>query len=115
MNRKIFIITALGLAISACGSLDNKRALGDFDYAEKAPAESIIIPSDLTPPPERKEFQITNNINTSGPVGEQVDIRSPSLVLPLAESSRVDADNGTAEIWFDQVIDDIEWDEHQSP
>lgn len=51
---------------------------------------------------------INNNINHRGPVGPEVDVRSPSLVLPIAASSRVEAGNEQAKIWFDQVLDDTD-------
>ncbi len=35
-----------------------------------------------------------------------MDIRAPSLVIPMAASSRIEGNEGKAQVWFDQVIDD---------
>ncbi len=108
MNRRVFYFSVLSLTISACSSVDNKRALGDFDYADKQNAKPLIIPETLDKPAEQTEFKIADNINQAGPIGVAMDIRAPSLVLPVAASSRVVPESNDAIIWFDKVLEEEE-------
>lgn len=108
MNRKVFYFSLLSLAISGCSSVSNsnKRASGDFDYATKHDAKDISVPAGLDTPAKKNDFFVESKINHQGPIGKNVDVRAPSLVLPIAASSRVDSNNEQAKIWFDQVLDD---------
>jgi len=105
MNRKVFYFSLLSIAISGCSSVSNKQASGDFDYATKQEAKEISVPVGLKTPAKKNDFFVENNINHKGPVGKDIDVRAPSLVLPVAASSRVETNNEQAKIWFDQVLD----------
>lgn len=107
MNRKIISLSLLSLSLCACSGInDSKRASGDFDYAKNVEADEITIPNNLIKPKQSKKYFITSDINKNGPIGENLDIRGPSLVLPVATSSRVELNSGESKIWFDQVIED---------
>lgn len=80
--------------------------MGDFDYASKEEAPALVIPANLSEPQYKNEYQINNKINHNGPIGKQVDVRAPSLVLPVATASRVENSSGQAKIWFDKVLED---------
>lgn len=108
MNRKVFYFSLLSLAISGCSAVSNKQASGDFEYATKQEAKVITIPSELDSPEQQNDFFIPDNINHEGPIGSEIDVRAPSLVLPIAASSRVESTNEQAKIWFDQVLDDTD-------
>ncbi|NQZ24382.1 MAG: outer membrane protein assembly factor BamC [Colwellia sp.] len=108
MNRRIFYFSLLSLAITGCGSVNNKTAMGDFEYAKEQEAQKIVIPDNLDNPKEAKDFFITDDINHQGPIGVNVDVRAPSLVLPVASSSRVVPGTQSAKIWFDQVLEDTD-------
>lgn len=108
MSRQLFYFSVLTLTLSACSSVDSKRALGDFDYAKKVELNEFVIPQSLDKPAQHTDFLIANNINYNGPVGEKMDIRAPSLVLPVAASSRVVSESDQAIIWFDKVLEDKE-------
>jgi outer membrane protein assembly factor BamC len=105
MNRRIFYFSLLTIAVTGCGSVNNKTAMGDFEYAKHKEAQKISIPQGLDTPKESKEFFISNDINHQGPIGEKVDVRAPSLVLPVASSSRVVPGTKNSKIWFDQVLE----------
>ena len=105
MSRQLFYFSVLSLTLSACSSVDSKRALGDFDYVKKHESKAFIVPKNLDKPATKKEFSITKKINYQGSLGEKVDIRAPSLVLPIAASSRVIAGSHEAIIWFDKTIE----------
>jgi len=110
MSRQLFHfsvpIVVFSLTLSACSSVDSKRAQGDFDYTKKVESKEFIVPESLDKPAKHNDFLITNDINYNGPIGEKMDVRSPSLVLPLAASSRVVSDSDQAIIWFDKVLED---------
>ncbi|NQY65523.1 MAG: outer membrane protein assembly factor BamC [Alteromonadaceae bacterium] len=107
MNRKIISLSLLSLSLCACSGInDNKHASGDFDYAKNVEATEITIPNNLLKPKKSTKYFITSNINKNGPVGKNLDIRGPSLVLPVATSSRVELNSGESKIWFDQVIEE---------
>ena len=108
MSRRVFFLSLLTLSLTACSSMNNKQAMGDFDYADTAEAKPLVIPQGLDKPRERNEFHITDKINHSGPVGKNTDIRAPSLVLPIAASSRVVEESSISTIWFDKVLEDKE-------
>ena len=106
MSRCIAVFSLLALTVSACSSnVDNKRAVGDFKYAQTPEAKPLVIPQNMDKPKEHRDFQVSNDINHNGPVGKAVDVRAPSLVLPVAASSRVIADSEESIIWFDQVLE----------
>ena len=106
MSRQLFYFSVLSLTLSACSSVDSKRAQGDFDYAKKVEPKEIVVPQPLDKPKKTNEFLVTDKISYEGPVGDKVDIRAPSLVLPLAASSRIETGSGQALIWFDKVLED---------
>jgi len=106
MSRQLFYFSVLSLALSACSSSDNKSAQGNFDYATKQKSKAFIVPENLDKPVKQNEFYINDKINYKGPVGKKMDIRAPSLVLPLAASSRVISESDEAIIWFDKVFED---------
>lgn len=106
MSRQLFCFSVLSLALSACSSVDSKRAQGDFDYAKKQEPKEFIVPQNLDKPSKQQDFLITNKINHQGSIGDKVDVRAPSLVLPVAAASRVIAESSEAIIWFDKVLED---------
>jgi outer membrane protein assembly factor BamC len=106
MSRQLFYFSVLSLTLSACSTVDSKRAQGDFDYATKQEPKEFIVPQNLDKPAKKKEFLITNKINHQGSIGEKVDVRAPSLVLPIAASSRVISGSHEAIIWFDKALED---------
>ena len=106
MSCRVFYCSLLALSLTACGSVNNKQAQGSFDYQNQPEADELIIPDNLSKPKQKNDYFITNKVNHLGPVGENMDIRAPSLVMPVAASSRVVEESGIAIIWFDKVLED---------
>lgn len=106
MSRQFLYFSVFSLTLSACSGVDSKRAQGDFDYAKNTESKEFVVPESLDKPAKHNDFFITNEINHEGPIGDKMDVRSPSLVLPLAASSRIVADSDQAIIWFDKVLED---------
>ena len=108
MNRKIFYFSLLSIAVASCGTINNKQAVGDFEYANQKQAKNLEIPAGLDKPFQATTYAVSNDINTQGPVGKNVDVRAPSLVLPIAASTRVENNSAEAKVWFDQVLEDTD-------
>jgi outer membrane protein assembly factor BamC len=106
MSRKLFYFSLLSLSITACSGVNNKQAMGGFEYAKQPEAKSLAVPEGLEQPKKHNDFYVENDINHNGPIGGKVDIRAPSLVLPIAASSRVEQESADAKIWFDKVLED---------
>lgn len=106
MSCRVFYCSLLALSLAACGSVNNKQAQGSFDYQNQPEADELIIPDNLSKPKQANDFFVTDKINHQGPVGENMDIRAPSLVMPVAASSRVVEESGIAIVWFDKVLED---------
>jgi len=105
MNRKIFYFSLLSVAVASCGTVNNKQAVGDFEYAKQKEVEALKVPAGLAKPKLVDTYFVTDEINHEGPVGAKVDIRAPSLVLPIAASTRTESTSAASKIWFDQVLD----------
>lgn len=105
MSCRVLCVSMLLLSVSACTSVNSKNALGDFDYQNKPEANELVIPANLDQPKQSKDFYVSDQINHQGPIGENMDIRAPSLVMPVAASSRVVEESGIAIIWFDKLIE----------
>lgn len=105
MIRQLFCFSVITFTLSACSSVDNKRAQGDFGYAKKQEPQAFIVPDNLDKPVVQQTFIISNKINNQGPVGKNMDIRAPSLVLPVAAGSRVILESSEPIIWFDKVLE----------
>ncbi len=108
MNRRIFVFSLLSLSISACSSVNSaKRASGDFDYIKIKETAPLVIPPPLDKPAYKNDYKVASPEQIfAGPVGENIDVRAPALVLPVAASTRVENDSSAAKIWFDQVLED---------
>jgi len=105
MNRKIFYFSLLSVAVASCGTVNNKQAVGDFEYAEQKEATALKIPAGLAKPKQVNTYFVTDEINHEGPVGADVDVRAPSLVLPIAASTRTENTTSISKVWFDQVLE----------
>jgi outer membrane protein assembly factor BamC len=103
---RIAVLSLLALTVAACSSVDNKHAVGGFKYAKTPEAKKLIIPEGLGAPKDHPDFNVSNEINYNGPIGKNVDVRAPSLVLPVAASSRVIIGSEESIIWFDKILED---------
>jgi outer membrane protein assembly factor BamC len=106
MNRKIFYFSLLSVAVASCSTVNNKQAVGDFEYAKHKEVSSLKIPAGLAKPKKADTYFVTDEINHEGPIGSDVDVRAPSLVLPVAASTRTENTTSASKVWFDQVLDD---------
>ncbi len=107
MKRSFVCILLLIFTVSGCSGSSSKSALGKFDYIDKTEGKVLVIPKNLLEPTKNNKFSIKALPNT-GDLGKEIDVRSPSLVLPIASASRLEQGSSKAYVWFDQVIDEKE-------
>ena len=105
ISRSLYL-SLVAVAVASCSSARNNQASGDFDYANKSEPKAIVVPADLAKPDVKDDFTIISSDKVSGPIGNKVDVRAPSLVLPIATSSRVIPESSEAIIWFDKVLEE---------
>ncbi len=106
MDRRSFYLSVIALSVSACSGTSSRHASGDFNYATQQEATPITVPANLDTPQPRNEYHIPTENEVTGPIGKSVDVRAPSLALPIAASTRVVAERDDAIIWFDKVLED---------
>lgn len=108
MSRHTLYLSLLSIALAGCTTVNSKQAEGDFDYLTQNPGKSLQIPAELDAPKYADDFAISQTANSQGQVGKDLDIRSPALVLPIAESSRVVLKDPGTTIWFDKVFEEVD-------
>ena len=106
MSRRSLYLSVLALSISACSSVRHNQASGDFEYAKVEEPAPLVVPQSLHKPAAQDEFNVAGDNISQGPIGNAMDVRAPSLVLPIAASSRVVPESDKAIIWFDKVLED---------
>jgi outer membrane protein assembly factor BamC len=78
MNRNIIYLSLVTLSVAGCSAVNNKTAVGSFEYAKQKEQSALVIPEQLKQPDYKKDFAVTDDINHQGPIGEKVDVRAPS-------------------------------------
>lgn len=107
MNRQLLYVSLLSATIVACSSNDKRTADGGFEYMKVDEGKPLMMPEGLKAPKQESTYFVTKDINLNGPTGDNMDIRAPSLVLPIATSTRLEPKTNEAVVWFDQEIDDV--------
>lgn len=102
--RNVTVAICCGLFLSGCSSFaERNQASGSFDYLEQTQQTPFMIPAPLTPIETNDEYQIpmVGSLSNQGLVGKSLDIRAPSLVMPVADDSLVSEDNQRVEVIFE--------------
>lgn len=113
--RNPLLLLAGTVLLTACAG-QREMPEGSFDYVDIEYRPSLEYPEGLQTVDRRSIFVIPEAENLSGPVGENVNIRSPRQVLTMAPGSRTDEGTTDAVLHFDAVdgVDDLPiwlWDE----
>jgi outer membrane protein assembly factor BamC len=66
MSRRVLYFSLLALSLTACGSVNNKQATGEFDYADKPESKPLVVPAGLDKPVHQAEFHVTDKVNQLG-------------------------------------------------
>ncbi|MFT5163997.1 MAG: outer membrane protein assembly factor BamC [Alteromonadaceae bacterium] len=103
----LMVISVAGLA-AGCSSSEEQVVSEDHRYLESNEGKVIAVPQGLNQPIGDDDFYMPK-IPKVGSLGQSLDIRAPTQLLALASGSRLDENNRTSMIWFDQseVVDDL--------
>lgn len=103
-NKKVWLVGLSALVLAACSS---QRELpdGDFDYVNIPEREQLILPEGFLEVEDDHQFSVPELASgqRGGPVGDQVNIRSPRQILTMAPGSRVDEGSREMALQFDAV------------
>ncbi|EKE86866.1 outer membrane protein assembly factor BamC [Idiomarina xiamenensis] len=102
---KVTTAILAALAVTACSSNNRERAQGDFDYTQAQTSADLKAPSGLELPANSDSYEIPVGENSSGPVGQDVNVTAPIQVRPIAAGSRVDENETQVRVFFDEVED----------
>ena len=96
------------IALSGCStSQERKIASGSFAYIDSQEASMMEVPDGLDVPEFSREFELPE-LGENAPrnlIGQKLEVRSPSLVLPLVSGSRIEEGKKSATVQFDQIDD----------
>lgn len=102
---KTLFITCLSIALlSSCSSSNSlKQAEFDFEYLQLQEADDLLLPEGVEPLFAQHEYTIPElgDLAPKQYLGSLVDIRSPSLVLPITAGSRVEQRGDKVILWMD--------------
>lgn len=111
-NNTVWLNSLLVVGVSGwmagCSSSEDRVLNEDHQYVNAVEGKAMAIPQGLEKPQINSDYELpTTALN--GAVGEQLDVRSPVQLLALASGSRLDDNNRTSMLWFDQteVVKDL--------
>lgn len=105
---RFYPLLGLLVVLAGCTSLEERQAAnGDFDYLEEPQSATLLVPEGLDAPSENNTYTLPtlDEGADEAPVGEQIKVVSPNLVLPLVTGSHVEEGQKQASVFFDQVND----------
>lgn len=105
--RKFYIALCGGIVLSGCSSFTERhQASGSFEYLNEKNRQSIVVPEGFTPLAKSTDYDIPalgNNVNIHL-VGDKLDIRAPSLIMPVAPNSIVSSDTNKTAVVFESFL-----------
>lgn len=111
MTRNTVLISIVA-CLAACSSVEERRiANGGFDYLDNQQIGKIKLPPGAESPQYSEQYAIPSiNNPPNALVGDNVEVVSPSVVMPLVSGSHVEEGSKKAVVWFDQIRDDKDLD-----
>jgi len=105
--RKFYIALCGGIVLSGCSSFSERhQASGNFEYLDEKDQQSIVVPQGFTPLATRSDYDIPaigNKANVNL-VGNKLDIRAPSLIMPVAPNSIESDDTSKTQVVFESFL-----------
>ncbi|MBE1298761.1 MAG: outer membrane protein assembly factor BamC [Alteromonadaceae bacterium] len=106
--KKFFAIAVTGVLLQSCSLFNDEQTVDHrYKYINAQESEALTLPSGADAPLYSEEFrvpQLGDSADTQA-IGENLDIVSPALILPLVTGSRVAEGTREAVVEFDQVDD----------
>lgn len=89
------------IALAGCSStMERRQADGSFAYAQLETEPTLKAPANLHAPKGDGRFDIPP-AKAQGPVGKELDIRAPRLVLTLVDGSRLEESESGSKVQID--------------
>lgn len=105
--RKFCIALCGGIVLTGCSSFTERhQASGNFEYLTEKSAHSVEVVPGFTPLKTTTDYNVPtlgNNVNMHL-VGQKLDIRAPSLVMPVAPNSLTSDDMAHTQVVFESFL-----------
>lgn len=105
--RKLYIALCGGIILSGCSSFSERhQASGNFEYLNQTTEKQIKYPEGFTPLKHSTAYDIPAVSPKANQqlVGNKLDIRAPSLVMPVAPNALVSDSTGKTEVIFESFL-----------
>lgn len=105
--RKLYIALCGGIVLTGCSSFSEQhQASGNVEYLKEETHKKIIVPESFTPLKSNTEFSIPSigddaNVNL---VGKKLDIRAPSLIMPVAPNTLTSDNSKKTQVVFESFL-----------
>lgn len=105
--RKLCIALCGGIVLTGCSSFTERhQASGNFEYLAEKPEQSVKVVPGFTPLKVATDYDVPAlgkqvNINL---VGRKLDIRAPSLVMPVAPNSLTSDNTAQTQVVFESFL-----------
>ncbi|GGD52160.1 outer membrane protein assembly factor BamC [Lacimicrobium alkaliphilum] len=108
MIRHSLLLLSPLVLLAACSTPHERRIANDnFEYLKQDNRQKIKVPDGLKAPAQSREYQIPE-LGPNAPtdlLGEDLQVLSPALVLPMVTGSHIEEGQRNATVYFDQVDD----------
>lgn len=105
--KKLYMALCGSIVLTGCSSFSEQhQASGNIDYLKEKSHKEIIIPDGFTPLKANDEFDIPNvgeNVNKNL-IGKKLDIRAPSLIMPVAPNTLTSGNNKKTQVVFESFL-----------
>lgn len=105
--NKFYIALFGGIVLTGCSNFSERhQASGDVEYLEEKVHQRIVLPEGFTPLKKSTEYDIPaigNKVNTNL-IGHKLDIRAPSLVMPVAPNSLASDNTQETQVIFESFL-----------
>lgn len=105
--KKLSIALCGGIVLAGCSSFSERhQASGNFEYLTETDRQAIRVPEGFTPLKKSTEYEIpaVGDKTNKNLVGNKLDIRAPSLIMPVAPNSLISSDSNSTQVVFESFL-----------
>jgi len=105
--NKFYIALCGGIVLTGCSNFSERhQASGGLEYLKEKTHQRIVLPEGFTPLKKSTEYDIPtigNKVNVNL-IGHKLDIRAPSLVMPVAPNSLTSSNTQETQVIFESFL-----------
>lgn len=105
--KKFCIALCGGIVLTGCSSFSERhQASGDLEYLKEKAHQRMVLPEGFAPLKPSTEYDIPaigNKVNVNL-VGHKLDIRAPSLIMPVAPNSLTSDNTQETQVIFESFL-----------